>query len=167
MNMTTERRFIRKVNVGEDDECWPYTGGLTPLGYGQFKLNGKQASAHIIAYFLRHKKLPLHDKDGNELHVCHKCDNPKCCNPSHLFLGTREDNFIDSVKKGRKGASNPKLYAGEVWLIRKLKIPIKGYSRKKYKFTTRYVAKMFKTCHFVILKIWNSDKYLCKEGYYM
>ena len=62
-------------------------------GYGRFKVQGIRYEAHRIAYFLHNKK------DPKELLVCHSCDNPACCNPKHLWLGTSKDNIQDSVKR--------------------------------------------------------------------
>ena len=167
MSISIEERFIRKVDVRERDERWSWKGGLDTPGYGQFRIGSVMVRAHRIAYFLRHKKLPTYNKNGDKLFVCHHCDNKLCCNPDHLFLGTREDNFIDAHRKGLMKNASAKFYAEEIWLIRKLKVSIKGYSRTKYKYPTRYIAKMFKTTHYTILAIWNSTSYLCRKGYYI
>ncbi len=89
-----ENRFIRSVKSGGTDECWPYTGGTNTDGYGFFYALGTRFLAHRVAYSLVHG-------DVGEMLVCHTCDNPICCNPNHLFLGTSQDNVRDSVAKGR------------------------------------------------------------------
>lgn len=82
-------------NFGEWSKCWNWKSGLTSDGYGKFKAKGKTLIASRVAYYLATRYLP------DYLFVCHKCDNPKCCNPAHLFLGTHTDNLQDASNKGR------------------------------------------------------------------
>lgn len=77
------------------DGCIEWTGGLTGSGYAQTFVKGKRISVHRLVYESHNGKIP----DG--LFVCHKCDNPKCCNIDHLFLGTQSDNIRDAWNKGR------------------------------------------------------------------
>ena len=80
-------------------ECWPWTAARSPKGYGLsdiFRQKLSTVSAHRVAWILSNDQLI---PDG--LFVCHKCDNPPCCNPNHLFLGTCADNNRDCVNKGR------------------------------------------------------------------
>lgn len=92
------RRLLSKLDrSGGPSACWPYVGGaLTARGYGQFWLSGSPAPAHRAMWVLLHGPLPT------EVFVCHECDNPPCCNPSHLFIGTDEDNKRDCWAKGRQ-----------------------------------------------------------------
>ena len=92
-----EARFWPKVDRKGDNECWPWASkALAHFGYGRLFLatNSGQARAHRVAYALRHGSVPDH------LQVCHRCDNPPCCNPNHLFLGTAVDNMKDAARKG-------------------------------------------------------------------
>jgi hypothetical protein len=75
--------------------CWEWKAGCFDNGYGAFKSQGKQYHAHRLVWELTRGKIP------SGLLVCHKCDNPRCCNPEHLFLGTVSDNAKDAVAKGR------------------------------------------------------------------
>lgn len=77
-------------------DCWIWIASRNGQGYGNFKINGQSEKAHRVAYKLVYGEIP-----GN-LYVLHTCDNPSCCNPLHLFLGSQADNVQDMCVKGRK-----------------------------------------------------------------
>lgn len=92
---TLEQRFWPKVKIGEPDECWEWQAAENGDGYGHIGKGNGMVSSHRVAWELTHGPIP----DG--LCVLHKCDNRKCCNERHLFLGTNMDNILDMVNKGR------------------------------------------------------------------
>lgn len=106
--------FWARVEKGDRGACWPWTRGRFPFGHGFVKLNGRTTGSHRIAWHLARGPIP----EG--LCVLHKCDNPPCCNPDHLFLGTHRDNANDRHRKGRTARINhtAKVSAGEVAIIR-------------------------------------------------
>jgi len=97
-------RFIRRVDrSGGPEACWPWGGGKIRTGYGHLKVKGRTVLAHRVAYEVWAGPIP----EGK--HVLHNCpggDNPACCNPAHLWLGTQADNMKDMSRKGRvRGAA--------------------------------------------------------------
>jgi len=92
--------FIERFNLKwkiDSSGCWLWTAAKLPKGYGQMKLpkTRRQEYAHRLSYIIHYGEIP----DGK--HVCHRCDNPSCVNPDHLFLGSAQDNLDDMKSKGR------------------------------------------------------------------
>lgn len=97
MRALTKLDFWNKIEKSSEEDCWEWKYQRDSKGYG--RLNSKLVPTHIAsraAYILTYGHIP------DEILVCHSCDNPPCCNPQHLFLGTEKDNFNDAVSKGRR-----------------------------------------------------------------
>lgn len=94
-------RFWAKVDIRGPDECWPWIANRLPKGYGQFyPTKGNGVLAHRFSYSLANPKENIEGKQ-----VRHTCDNPPCCNPSHLLSGTNKDNVQDMLRRGRVNRS--------------------------------------------------------------
>lgn len=115
-------RFWANVKVGPPNRCWEWAGTKSDSGYGLFKINYKQYRAHRLIYELWHR---VRLTEGEQ--VCHRCDNPGCVNPFHLFTGIHDDNMSDMARKGRspRGSRN-----GMAKLTRKDVLTIRNRSSK-------------------------------------
>jgi DNA-binding XRE family transcriptional regulator len=144
-------RVIPEPNTG----CWFWIGAIhNPSGYGRLGIggrNGRDVYAHRLSYELYRGSIP------SGFVVCHKCDDPICVNPDHLFLGTHRDNSNDKCQKGRQlyGERNPraKLSYSSVKLIRVL------YSEG---LTQRYLADRFGVARETIGQIVRGERWRCE-----
>jgi hypothetical protein len=94
----TDEKFAARFwsKADRTGNCWEWTAYRKPGGYGQFTVRkGVFYNAHAVSYALTHGPIPP------GMSICHRCDNPPCVNPDHLFLGTQYDNAIDMFAKGR------------------------------------------------------------------
>lgn len=98
---TTAERFWAKVDRRGLSECWEWQAAIGPHGYGRLRYDGDNRLAHRLSWSLANGR-PAPDDQV----VMHTCDNPPCCNPEHLVLGTQVENIEDMVKKGRHWRAN-------------------------------------------------------------
>jgi hypothetical protein len=104
----TEESFWARVTKGGPDECWPFDGRTGDSGHGSISWGGPERPTHRVAWSLVNGAIPA------RMVVRHRCDNPTCCNPAHLQLGTIADNNRDARERGqargdqlvRRGESN-------------------------------------------------------------
>ncbi len=126
-----DRLWPRVDKSGGENVCWNWFGQVDGGGYGSLLIggrNGKMKKAHRLAYELTCGEIP------QGLHVCHKCDNTRCCNPAHLFLGTHKQNMEDKVKKGRqpRGKEVSQKISGELHGMHKLSVEQVRYVRERF-----------------------------------
>ena len=144
------RRLETRIQRGEADACWPWTGAIDERwGYGRMRVGRHAMRVHRLVFMLRYaiKQLP------RRLDVCHSCDNPACCNLAHLFLGDQITNMDDMVAKGRSRPGrfgvehhNAKLTDDQVREIRSLSgsskklAPAYGISPAAFRYVRRREA---------------------------
>ena len=114
-----EERFWEKVDKSNNEGCWIWLAYKNNKGYGEIGIKHKLYLSHRISWIIHFGSIP------KGMCVCHKCDNPGCVNPHHLFLGTQKDNMQDMSKKNRANPicgvkhCNAKLSEKQVLEIRK------------------------------------------------
>lgn len=96
LSRTPMERFMEKISPEPNSGCWLWTGHLNRLGYGLLYLHGKQVPAHRAALIL-FTRLPQPGENA-----LHRCDNPPCVNPDHLYFGSQSENALDAYKRGRR-----------------------------------------------------------------
>lgn len=121
-------RFWSKVDRRSPDDCWEWTAAKFQNGYRAFRIDRHTRGSHRIVWQIENGEIP------RGMHVLYSCDNPSCCNPKHLFLGTQKMNMKDKVKKKRQASGEKhgraKLTIIQVEQIRKIRL-IEGTSQRK------------------------------------
>lgn len=104
-NLSPQDRFMKYVDKTGLNGCWNWIGAIDQ-GYGKFRIDDKNIPAHRASVLFFHKQ----NINFSGLLVCHKCDNTRCVNPDHLFLGTHQDNVDDKMRKGRHNTGRGEAY---------------------------------------------------------
>lgn len=146
---TASERFHKKYRK-QQNGCWEWTAYTNSFGHGRFWFNNKLVVASRFSYELHNGLIP----DG--MFVCHKCDNSKCVNPEHLFVGTPKDNIKDCIDKHRN--CPPPVHIGEGHHKAKLKNDDIIKIRNLYQaggVSQRELARLFKISQPVVMKIVN------------
>jgi hypothetical protein len=128
-------KFLSKISKSDETGCWEWTAGKTGKGYGAFSINGKNRPAHRVSYELFKEPIP----DG--LFICHRCDNPGCVNPGHLFLGTHQDNMDDRSAKGRTPPL-PNTHSNQEWNLKRILSMPKGSDNHATRYSDEKVLQI-------------------------
>lgn len=105
-------RFLEKIEIDKETECWNWTAGKDKDGYGKFQWNKRLGRSHRFSYEHYIGEIP------DKLLVCHTCDNTSCNNPKHLFLGTPLINARDMINKGRMKFPEPTPHPSMYWYVK-------------------------------------------------
>jgi len=129
LNLEIVVRFHEKWEFQRDTKCWIWTASTAGKGYGQIKIPGtrKQIYAHRLSYLIHCGEIP------KGMHVCRVCDTPKCVKPTHLFLGSCEENLQDMKVKDRhlKGVKNKRAKLTDEKVMRIHSLSKEGLSQGK------------------------------------
>lgn len=139
--LSDKGRFTQSYE--QTNSCWNWTGSLDRYGYGKFKIGQHTYKAHRYSY------QQYYGDFDEKLHVLHRCDNPCCVNPNHLFLGTNRDNVADRTAKNRHGVATRRLTESEKQSI----------CFESQKFSTRRLADQYNVHISTIRRILKNPRY--------
>lgn len=142
-------RFWSKVELIPFHECWEWAAGRNKDGYGYFDLKGSPLRAHRVSWEINFGAVPP------GMIVCHRCDNPPCVNPKHLFLGTQLDNMRDRANKKRTNTAGER--NGAAKLTRQLIDEI--LSLKGSGVNQQYVANKYTLSQSAVSRIWSGKRW--------
>jgi hypothetical protein len=137
-----EVRLFDQITQGAEGDCWPWTGHVNTSGYGQIWHGKRLVLAHRVMFARANGEI------SEGMLVLHHCDNPSCCNPAHLFVGTDADNARDKQRKGRchdtAGEKNPRarLTAQDIRDIRAMGTTPRSVIAERYSIGVRYVSRI-------------------------
>jgi len=100
-NRSYEGKFWERVYLLGEDDCWPWLGSFNRQGYGHLMVKGSMVSAHRLSW-----QMIFGNPPKNKPCILHRCDNPTCVNPKHLYAGTYSENAVDCVRRGRHPNKN-------------------------------------------------------------
>jgi hypothetical protein len=110
LDATAEQRFWKYAQKRSADECWEWGGSRNKSGYGRLLVSNRPELAHRVSFLIAFGWLASH--------TMHKCDNPPCVNPRHLFGGTHADNMADMIRKGRTSYKTPPRVRSTIYALR-------------------------------------------------
>ncbi len=147
--------FFSSVNIKEGDH-WIWSGAKDKDGYGNLYYHGSHMLAHRLSYILHY------NIDPNELYVLHKCNNPRCVNPNHLFLGTQKDNMKHMFESGRskpnKGENNGRSVV--TWpVVRQIREEYIKYRIPYVELAKKYGISKSEISYIVRNEHWTDDSY--------
>lgn len=150
-------RFLTKVR--KTDGCWLWVGSKNAQGYGHIGEGGHKSKiirAHRVAYGLFVGPIP----EGKQ--VLHRCDNPSCVNPSHLWIGTNADNIADCVAKGRMPHGEGNVHAKLTWQqVQEIRERYRRWSRQ---FSARALGRQYGVTHTNILSIVKEESWKASDA---
>ena len=136
----------KHMDISDPDKCWNWKGKKNIKGYGRMIMFQREYAATRVVYEIVNGKIP------SGYLICHKCDNPSCCNPNHLFAGLPKDNMEDMVQKNRNNwSTHAKLNESQVKEVRKL------FSTGEYK--EKELAIMFDVSKTIIARVVREETY--------
>lgn len=139
-----EEKLMRNRSINPKTDCWEWERTKLNDGYGIIQYGRKRFRVHRLAAYVW-----LGFNLDSRLYVCHECDNRKCFNPGHLYIGTQQDNMNDMIRRGRtfnlKGTSHwsSKLNEDDIKIIKYLYSIMKN---RKRKYSQPKLAKIFNVC---------------------
>lgn len=145
---SVKRRILEASKLNLISGCWEWQQSCSSRGYGKIGILGKSKHAHRSAYEEFIGPIP----EG--MYVCHKCDNPSCCNPEHLFLGTAKDNSMDRDSKGRqsRGSRHTSSKLSEETVIEIIKMLNDG--ERPFNIAKAFNVTQSIVCHIKVGRTW-------------
>ncbi len=158
-----KERILDRCSPEPMSGCWLWMKSVCKDGYGKFSINDKCIRAHRAAWILFRGPIP------DELCVCHKCDNPACINPHHLFLGTNPENTADKIRKGRQPRGEKAWTYGKTFCRGELsgKALLTNSEAREvrdlrvYGIPTKEIAAIYGISKNTVQRIWRGQRYVC------